>query len=175
LAVARIAIRVATAGDASLLAKLGHRTFRDAFSAENSESDMVSYLTIAFSHDIQARELADESSVFLIADVDSSAVGYARLLFGPAPACVPGGSPVEIARFYSDSPWIGRGVGPALMTASLDVAARHGCDVAWLSTWKRNTRARAFYSKWGFSVLGEQEFIVGEDVQQDFVMARFAG
>ena len=175
MAVADIAIRVATPGDASLLAELGHRTFRHAFSADNSESDMASYLATAFSDDIQARELADESSVFLIADVESSAVGYARLLFRPAPACVPGENPVEIARFYADSSWIGRGVGPALMAACLDIAARHGCDVVWLSTWQRNARAGAFYTKWGFRVVGEQEFVVGHDIQHDLVMARPPG
>ena len=84
-------------------------------------------------------------------------------------------NPVEIARFYSAAPWIGRGVGAALMTACLREAEARACDVVWLDVWDRNARAIAFYSKWGFEVVGEADFILGDDVQHDLLMARVSG
>jgi len=172
---AGIEIRTATSNDARLLAELGGRTFYDTFSVDSDESDMAAYLSGAFGVEVQTRELADPSSIFLIAQVEGAAVGYSRLRFGPAPACVGGARPVEIVRFYSDSPWIGRGVGAALMTACLDEATARACDIVWLDVWDRNARAIAFYSKWGFEVVGEADFVLGDDVQHDLLMARAAG
>jgi GNAT superfamily N-acetyltransferase len=170
-----VAIRPAVMDDASVIADLGVRTFRDGFGPENTEADMTAYLRRSFGPEIQAREIADPASRFLISEVDGSAVGYARLKLGEAPACVTGNRPVEIVRFYADTPWIVKGVGALLMAACLDEARRLGCDVIWLGVWERNPRAITFYSKWGFADVGEKEFMLGDDLQHDVVMARSAG
>ena len=165
-------IRAATAGDVSILSELGARTFRDTFAADNTEGDMARYLASSFGVDIQARELAELNSAFLVADIDETAVGYARVRTDCAPDCVKGTRPMEIVRFYVDAPWIGRGVGHALMVACFDEAASRECDVVWLDVWERNARAIAFYSKWGFAEVGAQSFVLGDDIQRDLLMAR---
>ena len=169
---APVEIRIATTHDAGLLADLGARTFLDTFAADNTEADMTAYLASAFSPVIQSRELQDPDSTFLVAQAGELPVGYARLRFGEARPCVNGREPVEIARFYADRPWIGRGVGAALMRASLALATQRGCDVVWLDVWEKNFRALAFYQKWGFQVVGSQPFLLGDDLQNDFLMAR---
>lgn len=172
---ALVAVRIGTPDDVSLLVALGRRTFRDTFAADNTECDMAAYLDAAFGEHIQAAELADPSSMFLIAQVDDVAAGYARLCFGPAPACIPGARQAEVRRLYSDAPWIGRGIGAALMSACLRTAVARECDVVWLDVWERNPRAIAFYRKWGFEVVGEADFVLGDDVQHDLLMSRRAG
>jgi ribosomal protein S18 acetylase RimI-like enzyme len=171
---ARVAIRTASGDDAALLADLGARTFRDTFAADNTAADMAAYLAAAFAADVQAGEIADPASAFLIAQVDGVTAGYARLRWGDAPRCVPGIRRMEIARFYAETQWIGSGIGAALMRACLGEAAALGCDVVWLDVWERNARAIAFYSKWGFSVVGGQDFVLGEDLQHDLLMVRSA-
>ena len=133
---------------------------------------MNAYLASGFSAEIQARELSDPESTFLIASVDGVVAGYARVRIGDAPACVAGERPAEIVRLYADAPWIGRGAGSALMDACLATARAGGCDVVWLAVWERNPRAIAFYAKCGFSAVGGQDFAVGHDIQRDVVMAR---
>jgi GNAT superfamily N-acetyltransferase len=145
----QIVVRTASSGDAALIAGLGARTFRDTFAADNTEADMTAYLAGAFSVEI-----------------------HARVREGAAPACVGGTRPLEIVRFYADAPWIGAGVGAALMAACLDRAPAAQCDVVWLDVWERNPRAVAFYKKWGFAVVGKQEFVLGDDIQHDLLMAR---
>jgi len=167
-----IDIRFATARDAPLLAELGARTFARTFGPDNTEEDMSAYLASAFGPHIQGAEIADPDSVFLIAQAEDAAAGYARLRFGESRPTVAGTRPVEVARFYADGPWIGRGIGAALMIACLDLAANRACDVAWLDVWERSPRAIAFYQKWGFAVVGSQQFRLGSDVQNDFLMAR---
>jgi ribosomal protein S18 acetylase RimI-like enzyme len=171
---ADLLISVATLEDAPVLADLGARTFRDTFGSDNSESDMAAYLAQSFSPEIQSRELQDAATTFLIASIAGNPAGYAKLRIGHTPSRIAAASAIEIVRFYADAPWIGRGVGAALMDACLQYASRTGCDVVWLDVWERNARAIAFYERWGFRVVGEQAFVLGEDVQHDLLMARAA-
>jgi ribosomal protein S18 acetylase RimI-like enzyme len=165
-------IRAATSSDNVLLAEFGARTFFDTFAQDNTPEDIAAYLAASFSPQKQAEELADPLTTFLIAEIDGITAGYARLRLSPPPASVIGRRPLEIVRFYSDTAWIGRGVGAALMTACLDYAAKQGCDTIWLDVWERNARAIAFYQKWGFVVVGTQAFQLGSDLQNDLVMQR---
>ncbi|HEX7557127.1 MAG TPA: GNAT family N-acetyltransferase [Leptolinea sp.] len=167
-----IEIRTATPADNFLLAELGARTYADTFAAENTAENMAAYLAEAFSPEHQAAELADAGTLFLIAEKDGQPVGYARLKEGLPPNCVRGAHPMEIVRLYSIREMIGHGMGAALMTACLNEARRRTCDVIWLDVWEKNPRAIAFYEKWGFVKVGEQGYQLGDDLQNDWLMAR---
>ncbi len=169
---AAVRIRRATAADEALLADLGTETFHDTFAAENTPEDMAQYLERAFGAGRQAEELADPAAAFLIAQVDDAPVGYARIRWGTTRAVVPGTRLLEIVRLYVRRPWIGRGVGAAMMSACVAEARLSNCDVVWLAVWERNLRALAFYEKWGFTIVGQQVFQLGADLQRDLVMMR---
>jgi diamine N-acetyltransferase len=165
-------IRYATPSDNILLAEVGAETFYDTFAAENTPENMAAYLAKSFSPEQQDLELADPASQFLLAEADGLLAGYARLKFGEAPGAIPGTRPMEIARLYARKPWIGKGIGARLMRECLAEAEHAGCDVIWLDVWERNLRAIAFYRKWGFAEVGSQVFQLGDDPQQDLLMAR---
>jgi ribosomal protein S18 acetylase RimI-like enzyme len=167
-----ISIRTAGPQDAGLLAKIGAQTFRHSFARDNTPEDMAAYLAGAFGTKVQAAELADAGTTFLIAEAGKQAAGYARLVRAPAPACIPPGSPIEIRRIYAVPAWLGRGVGAALMRACLAEASRQRCEVIWLDVWERNERAIAFYKRRGFVQVGTQAFVLGSDVQRDLLLAR---
>jgi ribosomal protein S18 acetylase RimI-like enzyme len=59
-----------------------------------------------------------------------------------------------------------------LMDACLKAAARMGFQTMWLGVWEKNLRAIRFYQKWGFSKAGDKQFVLGQDVQNDFVLVR---
>lgn len=165
-------IRRGATGDNVLLAELGAETFRDAFGPQNTAQDMAIYLAKSFSPEIQANELADPGTVFLIAEVGGEPVGYVRLREGAPATEVDSSRPVEIVRFYARNDWIGKGVGSALMQASLLEARTLGHDLVWLDVWEENERAIGFYRKWGFEEIGSQPFLLGNDLQKDLLMAR---
>jgi ribosomal protein S18 acetylase RimI-like enzyme len=167
-----IAIRRASPQDAVLLAELGARTFKDAFGSLIAEPDLMSYLAEAFTVERLSLELADPRSTFLIALVNGDAVGYAKLYAGAVPDSISDKQAVELVRLYSSQEWLGRGVGAALMETCLELARQKGYSTLWLSSWKRNDRANAFYQKWRFQVVGSKTFVVGTDVQEDFILAR---
>jgi GNAT superfamily N-acetyltransferase len=167
-----IKIRYAASVDNVLLAELGRQTFSDSFAADNTPEDMAAYLAASFSPQIQAAELADPNTVFLIAEAAGKTVGFARMKESlPLPG-ITGARTIEIVRFYSIKARIGRGVGAALMQACLDEASRRGCDSIWLDVWKHNPRAIAFYHKWGFVEVGTAIFKLGDDLQHDLLLQK---
>lgn len=170
-----VTTRLATPDDAALLASLGASTFTDAFAADNTPADMAEYLAASFVEEVQRVELADPRHVVFVAERSGDTAGYAVLRIGPAPDAVQGADPIEIARLYSVSQWIGAGVGAALMQRCLEEAAARGKRTIWLGVWEHNARAMAFYRRWGFTDVGTQTFMLGRDAQSDRVMARRVG
>jgi ribosomal protein S18 acetylase RimI-like enzyme len=79
---------------------------------------------------------------------------------------------MEIARIYSMTNMIGKGVGKALMQASIDLAKEKGKEVIWLGVWEKNQRAIDFYIKWGFEKFDETDFLLGNDLQRDWLMRK---
>lgn len=167
-----LTLRHATMADAALLAELGRETFSETFAAENTPDNMAQYLASAFGVDIQTAELAEPGVLFLIAEWEEKPVGYAQLKEGSTETGVTGQHPVELVRLYVRKRWHGEGIGMALMEACLREAAQMGGDVIWLGVWERNPRAIRFYQKWGFSQVGTHGFLMGNDLQRDWVLER---
>ena len=105
----RILIRRADASDAEELARFASRTFSEAFGAENTPEDLALYLARAYGPAQQGAELRDPTWTTLLAEEGKSLAGYAQVRTGPTPSCVTGQGPIELYRFYVDSPWQGRG------------------------------------------------------------------
>jgi len=167
-----LVIRLATNQDAELLAKIGARTFSETFAADNSPEDMAAYLAASFGTEQQRSELADPEALFLIAEVEGVAAGYAKLKSGDPPDEVTNKQPIELVRLYAAQQWLGRGVGSALMQSCIDQATQRGRQTFWLGVWEHNQRARAFYRKWQFREVGTHIFQLGQDAQTDILMER---
>ncbi|WP_066835619.1 GNAT family N-acetyltransferase [Rufibacter ruber] len=165
--------RRGTSADASLLADLGWRTFDETFAAYNKPEDMEAFHFTMYTPELQAAELADPHTTFLIAEAEGEAVAYVKWNTAPAPAEISGKKPFQISRLYLLQAWTGRGLGDTLMKMSLKRAQEHGHDVVWLTVWESNDRAIRFYQKYGFQEAGELEFVLGEDVQRDLYMQRW--
>ena len=167
-----LTIRRGTLGDADLLSELGARTFSETFAADNTAEDLAAYIATSFSVAQQKAELEDPASTFLIAEVDGSAAGYARLYDGEPEKDIRGTNPVELVRLYVSREWLGRRVGAQLMRSCIDEAEQAGHDSIWLGVWERNERAQSFYRKWNFHTVGEHMFRLGSDLQRDLLMER---
>lgn len=167
-----VTVRRANASDADQLASLGARTFVQAFGADNTADDVAAHLAATFSPDKQAAEIADPATIMLVAEAGEVLVGYVLLRWGAPPPSVAGSRPIELARIYVLGEWQSQRVGGALMKLCLAEARAGGADAIWLSVWQPNTRAQAFYVRWGFEIVGSKTFVLGSDAQTDWVMAR---
>lgn len=167
-----IVIRAGVATDATALAALAARTFRETFAADNRPEDMALHIAHAYGTSQQLSELVDPDIGTLLVEVDGQLAGYAQVRSGVAPACVKGEAPLELWRFYIAQPWHGQGVAQALMRRVESEAYRRGGRTLWLGVWERNERAKAFYHRNGFMDVGSHVFIVGTDAQTDRILVR---
>ena len=166
-------LKSADVADASELALLAERTFRETFAQDNTVENLDLYVSQAFGVERQRAELTDSRRRLTVALVDGRMVGYSHLLIDAHhPAVTEGARPVELVRLYVDLAWQGKGVAPTLMETAIEWSRNSGFTALWLGVWERNFRAQAFYAKWGFRPVGSHEFRLGTDPQRDLILAR---
>ena len=165
-------IRHGRASDATALAELAGRTFRETFADGSSAEDLALHLAQAYGTPQQQHELDDPDVTTLLVETEGQLAGYAQVRSGVTPQCVSGESPLELWRFYIAQPWHGRGLAQALMSRVELEALQRGCRTLWLGVWEHNTRAIAFYQKSGFTDVGSHVFMVGTDAQTDRILVR---
>jgi ribosomal protein S18 acetylase RimI-like enzyme len=164
-------IRLARPGDAAALAGLAAVSFRAAY-ADGQQDATERYIADHYGPDKQAAELADRSLAYLVVELDSALIGFAMLAHGEGHPAVAASRPIRLSRIYVAPASIGSGIGGRLMGRCIEHAGERRHDVMWLSVWEENTRAVAFYERWGFATVGEMTFDYAGDPQRDFVMSR---
>ena len=167
-----LTIREATQEDAVLIADLSQQTFYDTFAADNTEEDMDLFLNKQFTKGRLMLEVGAPGNTFLLAYYGEEIAGYAKLREGKTPKSLGTKNALEIARLYAVTSMIGKGIGKALMQACIDIGRQREREVIWLGVWEKNTRAIAFYQKWGFEKFDEWDFLLGNDVQRDWLMKK---
>jgi diamine N-acetyltransferase len=167
-----ISIRLATKNDAELIADLSRQTFYETFASQNTVANMEKFMSEQFTREKLIREVNEPWLIFFLAFMDNEPVGYVKLRDGVVPSKLVGQSCIEIARIYSVQQMIGKGVGKKLMQISHDIATQRKKKFLWLAVWKENQRAIDFYSHSGFEKFGEQDFLLGDDPQRDWLMKK---
>jgi diamine N-acetyltransferase len=167
-----ITTRLATPADAALIADMSRKTFYDSFAADNTKEDMDKFMNEQFNRELLMAEVSAPGNVFIITEYMGQPAGYARLRENNNPPELDGLQTIEIARIYALKEMIGKGIGKTLMEKSLAIAKEKNKEVIWLGVWEKNYRAIEFYTKWGFKKFSQHPFIVGNDVQTDWLMKR---
>jgi diamine N-acetyltransferase len=169
-AIDSIQIRRGVLEDAPALAALAARTFADAFAADNRPEDLQAHLESSYGLEQQSRELSDPNEITLLVFAAETLIAFAQVRRKFPPECVTQAQAIEVHRFYVDRLAHGKGVAQSLMTAVKSAAQEFDAQHLWLSAWERNPRAVAFYTKMGFKIVGDADFVVGSDVQTDHIM-----
>lgn len=167
-----INIRVATIDDAETIALFSRKTFYDTFAPYNTPVNMEKFMHEQFTHISLVKEVKFPSNQFLLAYADNKLAGYVKLRDGEKPKELQEVQALEIARIYVSNEMIGKGVGKQLMQHSVLIANQKNKQVIWLAVWEKNKKAFEFYLRWGFEIFNSQVFVLGNDVQKDWVMKK---
>lgn len=162
-------IAIATLSDAELIADISRETFYESFAAQNTKSDMDKFMSEQFTKEKLMAEVGENGNHFLIAMEADIIAGYAKLKDGTN-SDLQSDNAIEISRIYAGTSFIGKGVGKGLMKASIAMARSMKKDYIWLGVWEHNHRAIDFYTKFGFSKFSEHDFLLGDDLQRDWLM-----
>lgn len=183
-----ITTRVATRADAPALALLAAHTFPLACPPGTKPEDIAEFLATVLSPGGFTTFLDDPTHTILVAETsephepgtprsDAVPVAYAMLVAEEitdpeVAAVVPASAPLTLSKFYALPAQHGGGVARVLMDEVVAHAVGAGHDMLWLGVNQQNARARRFYEKSGFAVVGTKHFTVGSEVHDDFVMLR---
>ena len=168
----QITIQQATSAAAENIAVLSRQTFYDTFAAVNTKEDMDKFMNESFSTQALINEVNAAENIFITAFMEEELVGYAKLTESKNPPELGDIKAIEIGRIYAAQKTIGLGVGKALMEKCIQLATEKNKQLIWLGVWEHNKRAISFYHKFGFEKFGEHDFVLGNDVQTDWLMKR---
>jgi len=167
-----VTIRKAGVEDLDVLLPLIKTTFFVAFEHQNNPEDFKAYTDKAFAPERVLSELQNPHSEFFFAMYDNEHVGYLKLNCGTAQSDVKDQESLEVERLYVLKEHQSKQVGKLLMDFAEERAKVKHLKYIWLGVWEHNTRAQSFYQRNGFEKFGSHEFIVGTDVQTDFLMRK---
>ncbi len=174
---ARMPVRPATPDDVDALAALAALTFPLACPPGSTPADQQEFIGRVLSPERFTEYVVDRGRAVLVADDDGTLTGYTMLVDGDPTdedvrAALTVRPTIELSKCYVHPDHHGAGIAHALMAASLDEGRRRGAAGMWLGVNQQNGRARAFYERSGFAVVGTKHFTVGSRVEDDFVLER---
>jgi diamine N-acetyltransferase len=164
-----ITFRLAQTTDLIELRELCISSFVQAYAQFNTEENMRTYLSENFSEEKLSGEI--NAGLLFVGVSDGEIIAYAKLV-SPSSDKIPGRIPLEIARLYTSTKQIGQGTGKQMIEEICREAKSRNCDSVCLDVWQKNYRAINFYQREGFTICGTTRFVLGDDVQDDFVMLR---
>ena len=165
-------IRFATSDDAELIADISRRTFHETFGYVNTKENMDKFMNEQFNREKLIKDVTEPGNTFFLAFDNDTPVGYVRMREGKKFPEFENKDSIEIARIYSVNSYLGTGVGEQLMRQCVFIAKELKKEIIWLGVWEKNPRAIAFYTKWGFKKFSDQDFLLGDDLQKDWLLMK---
>jgi ribosomal protein S18 acetylase RimI-like enzyme len=168
----KLTTRKCTTDDLPMLCALSRNTYDETFRHLNTPENMAAYLDAAFHPGKLKNELLNPESAFYFLYRSGAPAGYLKLNTGAAQTDLHAPEALEIERIFVTGEHQGQGLGSVLLDKAEAEAIAAGKTYLWLGVWEQNERALVFYKKNGFYVIGTHDFVMGDDVQTDFVMRK---
>lgn len=167
-----VTIQLVRPSEVDRLLALSRKTFYDAFEHLNNPDDFEAYTSKAFTREQLLSEMENPDSAFYFAVIDNEPAGYIKLNYRAAQAEYQDTDAVEISRIYVLASQQGKKIGNQLLDFTINKAIEEKLRYLWLGVWEHNLNAQRFYERNGFIKTGSHEFVVGNDVQTDFLMKK---
>lgn len=167
-----VQFRPCTIEDLSDLCFFSRNIFFETFKDTCSPEDMDAFLDNKYNVDQIRGELLNPASSFFFLYMDDTFVGYIKINETSAQTDIQDEDALELERIYVSTEVQDSGLGSYLMEQTVAMAKQKGKTYIWLGVWEKNQKAISFYQKHGFYKIGTHEFVIGEDVQMDYILRR---
>lgn len=162
---------------------IGKETYEATFGAQNTEETMTRYLEDAFNMVKLTGEFEQEGTTFYFVTEEHSLcdhldvtypeiIGYLKINLPPDQSDLNAEGSLEVERIYLRSFAKGMGYGRRMIEFAENLAAEKNCEFIWLGVWEENHDALKFYNKMGFEKFSEHPYVMGDEVQTDFLMRK---
>lgn len=163
-----------TLADIETLQAISIETFVDTFQAQNTPENLADYLQQALNLQQLTNEVTHPESAFYFLEKEEQQLAYIKINTGAAQtddieAAVNG---LQLERIYIRKSYQRGGYGKYLLQWVSQRALELGKDTLWLGAWEHNPNALSFYDKMGFVKIGSHPFLMGDEKQTDFILAK---
>lgn len=165
-------LRRATSDDAAILSHISYVTFEQTWDFFYTPEILKQYLEENYSEEAIRRELLDPDVMNFLAFVDGELAGFMKLSRKQTLAYWITDRCIELCRIYVYKKFQDQKVGKLLMEKAIEVAKEEGMESIVLGVWENNHKAVKFYTGFGFEQIGTHPFIVGTQVDTDWVMRK---
>lgn len=164
-------IRLARPEEAAVLRNLAEVTFRESFAYAIPGPILDDLMAKRFTIPRITQEVLDPVAGYFVAEAEGTPIGYAVTRPQEAPLALE--APVwELHRIYVRKTHHGAGLGEALMSACVAHARARGAATLWLRVLITNDRAIAFYRRWGFEEVAEEQMDLQGTVLPHLILAK---
>jgi diamine N-acetyltransferase len=163
----------ADSSHAEYLSDFGGKSFIHAYQCTLPVEDLRRYVEAAFSESAIHKEMdASLATYFICLDSESNPCGYSKLIHSSPPECVQSDSGIELQRLYVHTDYRDHGVGKHLELHTEAFAQHRNIRDIWLRVWEGNVVAQQIYHTWGYSVVGEEMYQVGNGQRTVLIMQK---
>jgi diamine N-acetyltransferase len=167
-----VRIRACGPGDDDALALVGQATFLETYAGILPGPDIVAHCRREHAPAVYRAWLEGDARIWLAETIPGGApVGYVVVAPASLPIQDPRDDDLEVKRIYLLHQFHGTGLGKRLMLEAVRYATDAGASRVLLGVFHQNSRAIAFYQRFGFQHVGERRFRVGDHDYDDFVLA----
>lgn len=188
-----ITLRHAKPSDAASISQIGAYTFGTTFGYSMPPADLKAYLDSSYSIEATTKDISDPNKDMVVATItppqsqpqsqtstpgpteEDTVVGFALLTRGTTEPCLSTYSSdtiIELQRLYIHPQHQGLGAGNLLARELESLARRLRYKYMWLGVWEENFKAQKVYGKLGYKRVGEHEFVMGEEIQTDWILVK---
>jgi ribosomal protein S18 acetylase RimI-like enzyme len=158
--------------DAATISELGVTTFYETYGAFNTDADMLLYTKEHYRVAKIIEEIMLPDQQYFLALLDNQPAGFAKIRNIKQPELLQETKNIEIERIYVLSQFQKLQIGKALIEHCIKTAKDHQFEMIWLGVWDQNPKAIHFYEKNGFERFGTHNFLLGNDLQTDWLMKK---
>ena len=162
-------VRPGQLGDAERLAALAIQVWLHAYATDGISSSIAGYVLSEFTADRFEARLSEASSAVFVAEIDRNLVGYA-IATANTSCPIAAAAKVELATLYVQEHFVGNGIGSSLLQQAELWTRQRADSTMWLTVNSRNSRAKAFYAKHGYTTLGVTYFRLGQEDHENLVL-----
>ncbi|MFI5135254.1 MAG: GNAT family N-acetyltransferase [Chitinophagales bacterium] len=167
-----ISIRYGEVGDAINLSAFGIATFTETWEYLYKPEDFRQYLEESYSVEVIKKELEDPALTYFLAYADDELAGFAKLSRKQTLGDWITDHCLEVCKIYALKKFHDQKIGKALMEKTIELAEEEKMESLVLGVWENNHRAVNFYRKFGFEKIGEHPFLIGKQLDIDWVMKK---
>lgn len=160
-----LVIRKADKTDIPLISTLAHAVWPEAYGSILSPAQIKYMLDLFYAHESLEKQFKD-NHVFLLGLMNAETVGFASYSHANKAGVY------KVHKLYVHPMLHGKGIGKKLLDRIVKDVKPLGATTIQLDV-NRDNRAKSFYEKYGFSIVGEKDTAIGEGYfMNDYVMEK---